>query len=364
MKRKRHHPEEIIKKPREAATLLAGGQSVEAVCKKLEVSPPTYHRWRQEYGGVVGPARKRAAVTHLEAVLEVPQRRACQVIAQPRSTQRYRGRKRGKDAALAAELRRISAAHPRAGYRMATALLRRAGMEINPKRVQRLWRQEGLRVPRRQRKRQRLGNSESGTQRLRAERVNHVWSYDFVFDQTEDGRRLKWLPICDEFSRELVALEVERRMEAKDVIRILDEAVIARGSAPEFIRSDNGPEFVALAVQDWIARRKFKTLYIKSGSLWQNAYSESFNSRFRDEFLNREAFVSVLEAKVLGKQHRLRHNHERPHSSLSCQTRWSSRSAALRPPPLSFGSRKTAPFPPATSPPNPNPENHQIRHSV
>ena len=193
-------------------------------------------------------------------------------------------------------------------------------MEINAKRVQRRWRQEGLKVPRRQRKRQRLGSSEGGTQRLRAERVNHVWSYDFIFDQTEDGRRLKWLPICDEFSRELVALEVERRMESKDVIRILDEAVMARGCVPEFIRSDNGPEFVALAVQEWIARRGFKTLYIKPGSPWQNASSESFNSRFRDEFLNREAFASVLEAKVLGKQHRHWHNQERPHSSLDDQT--------------------------------------------
>ena len=225
---------------------------------------------------MVGPARKREAVLHVRRELAVSERRACTTIRQSRSTQRYRGRQRGKDSALAAELRRISAAHPRAGYRMATALLRRAGMEINAKRVQRLWRQEGLKVPRRQRKRQRLGSSESGTQRLRAERVNHVWSYDFVFDQTEDGRRLKWLPICDEFSRELVALEVERRMEAKDVIRILDEAVVARGCVPEFIRSDNGPEFVSLAVQEWIARRGFKTLYIKPGSPWQNAYSESF----------------------------------------------------------------------------------------
>ncbi len=203
---------------------------------------------------------------------------------------------------------------------MATALLKRAGMEINAKRVQRLWREEGLRVPRRQRKRTRLGKSEHGTQRLSAERVNQVWSYDFVMDQTEDGRRLKWLPICDEFSRELVALEVERRMEARDVIRILDEAVAARGCVPEFIRSDNGPEFMALAVQEWIARRGFKTLYIKPGSPWQNAYSESFNSRFRDEFLNREAFASVLEAKVLGKEHRHRHNHQRPHSSLAYRT--------------------------------------------
>jgi transposase InsO family protein len=259
-------------------------------------------------------------VVHVQHELEVSERRACKVMVQPRSTQRYSGRKRSKDAALSAELRRISAERPRAGYRMATALLRRAGMEVNAKRVQRLWRQEGLRVPRRQRKRQRLGSSENGTQRLSAERVNHVWSYDFVFDQTEDGRRLKWLPICDEFSRELVALEVERRMEAKDVIRILDEAVLARGSAPEFIRSDNGPEFVALAVQEWIARRGFKTLYIKPGAPWQNAYSESFNSRFRDEFLNREAFGSLVEAKVLGKEHRQRHNEQRPHSSLAYQT--------------------------------------------
>ena len=190
-------------------------------------------------------------------------------------------------------------------------------------------------MPRRQRQRQRLGSSERGTQRLRAERVNQVWSYDFVFAQTEDGRRLKWLPICDEFSRELVALEVERRMEAKDVIRILDEAVIARGSAPEFIRSDNGPEFVSLAVQEWIARRGFKTLSIKPGSPWQNAYSESFNSRFRDEFLNREAFASNDQTPAEFAQ--------RSHASAS---------ATLRPP---HGC--ALPVPQNTT--NPNPENQQ-----
>jgi len=259
-------------------------------------------------------------VLHVQSILEVSERRACTILRQPRSTQRYHRRQRDKDAALVAELRRISAKHPRAGYRMATALLRRGGMEINAKRVQRLWRQEGLKVPRRQRKRQRLGNSEGSTQRRQAERINHVWSYDFVFDQTEDGRRLKWLPICDEYSRELVALEVERRMEAKDVIRILDAAVAERGCAPEFIRSDNGPEFIAKAVQEWIEQRGLKTLYIEPGSPWQNAYSESFNSRFRDEFLNRETFASVLEAKVLGREHRKRHNHDRPHSSLNYQT--------------------------------------------
>ena len=165
-----------------------------------------------------------------------------------------------------------------------------------------------------------MGGSENGAQRRRATRINEVWSYDFVFDQTEDGKCLKWLPICDEFSRESVALEVERRMDSGDVIRILDAAVLERGTAPEFIRSDNGPEFIARAVQDWIGQRGFKTLYIAPGSPWENPYSESFNSRFRDEFLNRESFGSLLEAKVLGKEHRTDYNHRRLHSSLDYQT--------------------------------------------
>lgn len=203
---------------------------------------------------------------------------------------------------------------------MAAAHLRREGWRLNNKRAQRLWRLEGLKVPRRQRKRRRMGGSENSAQRRRATRINEVWSYDFVFDQSEDGRRLKWLPICDEFSRESVALEVERRMESADVIRILDAAVLERGSAPEFIRSDNGPEFIARAVQDWIKQRGFKTLYIAPGSPWENPYSESFNSRLRDEFLNRESFGSLLEAKVLGKQHREEYNHRRLHSSLDYQT--------------------------------------------
>jgi transposase InsO family protein len=307
---------------------------------------------------MVGPERKRQAVLHVRQELEVSERRACTTIRQPRATQRYRGGKRDKDAALVAELRRLSAAHPRAGYRMVTALLRRAGMEINAKRVQRLWRQEGLKVPRRQRKRQRLGDSENGTQRQRATRVNEVWSYDFVFDQTEDGRRLKWLPICDEFSRENVALEVERRMESGDVIRILDAAVAERGTVPDFIRSDNGPEFIALAVQEWIARRGFKTLYIKPGSPWQNAYSESFNSRFRDEFLNRESFASVLEAKVLGKQYRQDYNHSRPHSALEYQTpvEFAQRSLAAASATLRQPQGCALPIDQITT--NPNPENH------
>ena len=138
-------------------------------------------------------------------------------------------------------------------------------------------------------------------------------------DQTEDGRRLKWLPICDEFSRESVALEVAGTMEARDVIAVLDRAVAERG-APGFIRSDNGPEFIAAAVQAWSKERGFATLYIAPGSPWENPYSESFNSRFRDEFLNRESFASLLEAKVLGKEYRRDYNHRRPHSAIDYQT--------------------------------------------
>lgn len=268
---------------------------------------------------MVGPARKREAVRHIEEVLEVPERRACKVIEQPRSTQRYRGCQRDKDAELVAELRRISRERPRAGYRMATALLRRAGKPVNAKRVQRLWRQEGLRVPRAQSKRRRLGGSENSAQRRAATRVNEVWSYDFIFDQTEDGKRLKWLPVTDEFSRQNLALEVERKMTARDVIAVLERLVAERGT-PAYIRSDNGPEFVARAVQEWIAERGFDTLYIAPGSPWQNPYSETFNSRFRDEFLNRESFASLLEAKVLGKEYRQDYNRHRPHSSLGYQT--------------------------------------------
>lgn len=298
---------------------------------------------------MVSPERKRQAVLHLQERCHASERRACRVVNQPRTTQRYHGCRRDKDAPLVAALRRVSAQRPRAGYRMAAAHLRREGWTLNNKRAQRLWRLEGLKVPCRQRKLRRFGGSENSAQRRFATRMNEVWSYDFIFDQTEDGRRLKWLPICDEFSRESVALEVERRMESRDVIRILDAAVQERGTAPEFIRSDNGPEFIARAVQDWIEQRGFKTLYIAPGSPWENPYSESFNSRFRDEFLNRESFGSLLEAKVLGKQHRNDYNHRRLHSSLAYQT------------PAEFAQRCLAA---PNHQPNPNHKTKQISHSM
>jgi putative transposase len=228
--------------------------------------------------------------------------------------------------------------HPRRGYRRAAAQLRRRGLKVNTKRVACIWRQEGLRVPQRQHKRRRLGHGGNSTQQRSATGRNEVWSYDFVFDQTEDGRRLKWLPICDEFTRENVALEVERRMEAKDVVRVLAAAVAERG-APAYIRSDNGPEFIAKAVREWIAEQGFETLDIEPGSPWQNAYSESFNSRLRDELLKREIFATVAEAKVLGSEYRRTYNAQRLHSSLDYQTpaefsrrRLSADSASLRQP--------------------------------
>lgn len=288
---------------------------------------------------MVSPERKRQAVEHLKAHCQASERRACRVTCQPRATQRYQGCRREKDARLVEALRRVSRARPRAGYRMATAHLRREGWEVNTKRVQRLWRQEGLKVPRRARKRRRLGHSGNAVNQRQAGRVNEVWSYDFVFDQTEDGRRLKWLPICDEFSRESVALAVARRMDAGDVVSVLERAVAERG-APAYIRSDNGPEFIAKAVREWIESRGFSTLYIEPGSPWENAYSESFNSRFRDEFLDREAFGSLLEAKVLGNEYRADYNLNRPHSGIGYQTPaefaqrcLAAASAPLQPPP-------------------------------
>lgn len=268
---------------------------------------------------MVSPLRRREAVAHVSHCQIASQRRACRVLGQARSTQRYNGKRAQRDETLVKAIHGLANKHPRAGYRAVWRYLVREGWEINSKRVHRIWKKEGLRVSRRVRKKRRMGNSQGGTQRRRAEKMNEVWSYDFVFDQTEDGRQLKWLPIVDEYSRENLALEVERNMGAADVIRVLEEVVKKRG-VPEYLRSDNGPEFIAKKVKDWIRQRGFSTLYIEPGSPWQNAYSESFNARLRDEFLNMEAFGSLMEAKMLAREHQHRYNHERPHSSLGIQT--------------------------------------------
>jgi transposase InsO family protein len=216
-------------------------------------------------------------------------------------------------------MQELSRQHPRYGYRRITALLRREGRRVNRKRVHRLWKREGLRVVRRQRKRRRLGTSAGSCVRRRAERVNQVWSYDFVWDQTADGRMLKILPVVDEVSRECLAILVGRSITAEDVVALLERLIEEHG-APEFIRSDNGPEFIAEAIREFVKARGLETVFIAPGSPWENAYSETFNSRFRDELLDRELFTSLTEGRVVIEEYRRDYNQHRPHSSLGYLT--------------------------------------------
>lgn len=203
----------------------------------------------------------------------------------------------------------------RYGYRQITALLRNAGWRVNHKRVERIWRQEGLKVPQKQPKRGRLWLNDGSCIRLRPEHRNHVWAYDFVFDRTHDGRQIKMLTVIDEYSRECLAIEVARRLTSKDVLRVLAGLMLRHG-VPEHIRSDNGPEFVAKAVRNWLARLKVKTLFIEPGSPWENGFIESFNGKLRYEFLNCELFYTLKEAQVLTEMQRQHYNQVRPHSSL------------------------------------------------
>lgn len=268
---------------------------------------------------MVSPTRRREAVERVQRDAKVSERRACRVLGQPRSTQRYRPRAPDRDRPLVQRMRALVRRHPRYGYRRVWALLRADGWRVNRKRVYRLWRQEGWKVPQRQRKKRRLGSSTNGVLRRKAEGINHVWCYDFVKDQTTDGRPLKFLPIEDEYTRECLALEVARSLTAEDVIQTLRDLLAVRG-APQYIRSDNGPEFIARAIRNWLAASGVETLYIEPGAPWENAYCESFNSRFRDELLDRELFTSVPEAKVITQEYRLEYNHRRPHSALDYMT--------------------------------------------
>lgn len=263
---------------------------------------------------MVGPARKREAVAHLVEARDASQRRACKVVKQPRSTNRYIPKGCVEEERLKKRLKEISDAEPRSGYRMAAKHLRREGWKINDKRVQRLWREEGLKVPQKQRKKRRLGKSENSSQRQRASAPNEVWSYDFVMDQTSDGRRLKMLCVLDEYTRECLVIHVARNIVALDVIEVLKALVTERG-VPKHLRSDNGPEFIATTVRRWLESQGIATLYIEPGSPWENAYCESFNGRLRDGLLNREEFASEMEAKVLSAEWRRNYNERRPHSA-------------------------------------------------
>ncbi len=252
----------------------------------------------------------------LQDRFSVSERRACQIAGQHRSTQRHEPTEAPDDGALRARLRELSRERPRWGYRRAHARLLEEGWSLNRKRVQRLWREQGLRVPARRRKRQRLGASTVPAERLQAERPDHVWALDFQFDQTRDGRILKLLHVVDEFTREALAVECERRIDADRTVAVLERLVAARGRAPEHVRCDNGPELTANALRDWRRFSRVDTAYIEPGSPWENPFVESFNGRVRDELLNVEEFGSLLEAEVVVESWRTEYNTYRPHSSL------------------------------------------------
>jgi transposase InsO family protein len=247
--------------------------------------------------------------------LGVSERRACRVLGQARSTQRHAPRVREDEGRLVARIVELARAYGRYGYRRITALLRREGWRVNAKRVERIWRQEGLKVPRKQPKRGRLWFADGSCTRRRAEHRNHVWSYDFVFARTHDGRPIRMLTLVDEYTRECLAIDVERRLDSEDVLERLEALFVARGT-PEFIRSDNETEFTAKAVREWLARVNVKTLFIAPGSPWENGYIESFNGKLRDELLDREIFYALGEAKILIERWRQEYNTFRPHSSL------------------------------------------------
>jgi putative transposase len=251
--------------------------------------------------------------------LGVSERRACTALGQPRSTQRYRTKKPQKDRPLVRRMHQLAEENPRAGYRMITALLCREGWQVNQKRVHRLWKEAGLQVPKKQHKRRRLGRGEHGSHRLKASYPNHVWSVDFLFDTTENGRQVKFMPVLDEYTRECFRIDVSRSITSERVIHELERLFQAHG-VPKNLRSDNGPEFIAEALKAYLAEAQVETRYIEPGAPWQNGYVESFNATFRDELLDRELFSTVLEAEVLSEQYRRKYNEHRPHSSLGYQT--------------------------------------------
>jgi putative transposase len=247
----------------------------------------------------------------------VSERRACRAIGQPRSTQRRAAPVPGaEEEHLRARLRDLARSHPRYGYRRMTTILRREGHQVNHKRIQRLCRDEGLRVVKKAKKRSRVGTSVINGTRLRATHPNHVWAIDYQFDQTTNFKTLKLLNITDEFTKEALAITVARSITSDATVDVLEGIVQERGAAPEFLRMDNGTELTANALRDWCRFSGSGSVYIEPGSPWENPFIESFNGKLRDELLNIEAFETLLEAQVLAEDFRSEYNTYRPHSSL------------------------------------------------
>ncbi|UOE43169.1 IS3 family transposase [Agromyces larvae] len=352
--RKRHTPEQVVRKLGQADRMLADGADVAAVCRELGISEQTYYRWRNQYGGLkaddakrlkelekqnatlkrllaeaelekaalkelaggklLSPGRRRAAVAHLIRTLRVSERMACRLAGLSRSA--YRRPLKGDtvadpDRALRDWLRAWAKKHPRCGYRRAYHDARAEGWVVNHKKIQRLWRVEGLRVPQR-RRRKRVGSST--VEAPAADAPNVVWAVDFQFDADEQGRPIKICSIVDEHTRECIGGLTERSITAERLTAHLEDLVAVRG-APAVLRSDNGPEFISDAMADWAGTRTGLS-YIPPGSPWRNGYVESFNSRLRDECLNINSFYSLLHAQVVIGDWKDEYNHHRRHSSL------------------------------------------------
>jgi transposase InsO family protein len=272
---------------------------------------------------VVTANQQRAAADYLRDAYQVSERRAGRVLGRPRSTLRYRRQPRPAEAPLVRAIRRLARKHPRYGYRRIHALLLRDGWRDNLKRVHRLWKELGLSRPVRRRKARKLGpkpgTSANSCVNRPARFKNDVWTYDFIADRTSDGGSLKWLTLVDEYTRECLALHVDRALTGEDVRAVLARVVGQRG-APAQIRSDNGSEFICEALRAWLPARGAEPIPVAAGSPWENGYIESFHSRLRDEFLEREVFESVPEARAKGRWFRREYNTVRPHSSLGYKT--------------------------------------------
>jgi transposase InsO family protein len=281
-------------------------------------------------------------VEHVVNHLGIAERRACRVLGQSRMTQRYLPQVRDDEEPLTRRIVELAALYGRYGTPRITAMLRSEQWRVNHKRVERIWRGAGLKVPRRQPRRGRLWFNDGSCIRLRPEHKDHVWAYDFVTARTHDGRSFRMLTLVDEFTRECLAIDVARQLKSDDVLERLAWLFCTRG-VPEHIRSDNGSEFTAKAVREWLAKVGVKTLYIEPGSPWENGYVENFNGKLRDELLNGEIFYSLKEAKVLIERWREHYNRIRPHSSLGYRPPAPEAiepvgtcSAALRPSPLAL----------------------------
>jgi len=359
MARKNYTVEQIIVILRKVEVLCGQGMTAKEAVKQEGITENTYFRWRREYGGMstsdvkrlkelekensrlkkivadlsldnemlkdiaskklLSPVKRQMTVDYLREEYEVSERRACRALDVNRNTYRYEPKELPDEDDMHKLIIYMATNFGRVGYRMVADMLRNQGILINPKRVERIWREEGLKLPAKQTKQRRIVMNDGSCIRLRPEHKNHVWSYDFVEDKTMDGRKVRWLNIIDEHEHECLASIPRRSWRNSDVISALSEIMILRGS-PEYIRSDNGPEFIAKKLRKWLSDIGVITTYIEPGSPWENGYVESFNARMRDEFLNGELFGNLYEAKVLTNRWVRYYNTIRPHSSLGGKT--------------------------------------------